>query len=265
MQIMSCTCKCCGQTKTKVQKREGKKFTYVDQNNTLWLGKYCPDCKKQYYANYKRPTSKTYTYNYTPKPTLDVECIVCETKFQTKNPNVKLCSISCRKKHRNILRRKIKNCKTCGNKIDVKNKQFCSDQCYPKKSKHLITKKCLTCKNEFIAKRSHKKYCSVKCQPNKLKYKKTINAKQSRKQRKCVEKFKQPISKKFKKEIIAIYENKTLGQRVDHIIPINHPDVCGLHVPWNLTYLDAKENTIKSNIFDYTMENTSWKKFRKVG
>lgn len=57
------------------------------------------------------------------------------------------------------------------------------------------------------------------------------------------------ISKKYKQEILDIYRNCPKGHHVDHIIPINNETVCGLHVPWNLQYLTAKENLIKRNKF----------------
>lgn len=47
---------------------------------------------------------------------------------------------------------------------------------------------------------------------------------------------------------------------VDHIIPLNHPDVCGLHTHFNLQILTAIENCTKVNKFNGTYENISWKR-----
>ena len=40
-----------------------------------------------------------------------------------------------------------------------------------------------------------------------------------------------------------------INYEVDHIIPLNHPLVCGLHVEFNLQILTEEENIKKSNSF----------------
>jgi hypothetical protein len=49
--------------------------------------------------------------------------------------------------------------------------------------------------------------------------------------------------------IDRIYQNRPDGHHVDHDIPLQHPLVCGLHVPANLVYRTAEDNLRKSNRF----------------
>jgi len=49
--------------------------------------------------------------------------------------------------------------------------------------------------------------------------------------------------------IKVFYEGCPPGRHVDHIIPLNNPAVCGLHVLANLQYLTAIDNMRKYNKF----------------
>jgi hypothetical protein len=73
------------------------------------------------------------------------------------------------------------------------------------------------------------------------------------------------LAKQFNLELKEVYDKcqymceKFKGNfQVDHIIPLNNKNVCGLHVPWNLQIIFKSLNCKKSNKFDGTSDNEGW-------
>lgn len=221
----------------------------------------------EYYSNYRKSKGKDYKH----------ECTVCSKEFWTRRADSKTCSDECRKTEakrksaeQHKKNRKSKTCNTCGEKFFGKRIRYCSDKCKPKKE--LDSKECKRCSKTFQPKRAIQVYCSKECSS----YRKTEyilkcqtcgkSMKASRPDKKYCKQNCTPSKKAYKKaeklkikhakpksiswsEIQEIYDNCPEGHHVDHIIPRNHDLVCGLHVPWNLQYLPAKDNMKKSNKF----------------
>jgi hypothetical protein len=53
-----------------------------------------------------------------------------------------------------------------------------------------------------------------------------------------------------REDIRVFYVGCPEGYHVDHIVPLKHPLVCGLHVISNLQYLTASDNSRKSNTWE---------------
>jgi len=232
-------------------------------------GKFCSKkCRSDHFA-------------YLRKKTYNLICEVCSCSF-TNNKKKKYCSETCEKKSK-IQPKVVKLCNTCGDYFSGTPREiYCSDKCSPwtkgpkerkcsncnnivisparkcktcksikkKKESKTYKKVCLACNIEFTTTYKRKLYCKPNHSPSNKELKK-LRKRTERRSKIGIEKWK--YISDFKK-------GRPEGMHLDHIIPLNHPDVCGLHNTWNFQWLSPEDNGEKSNKFDGTLDNLSWKK-----
>lgn len=49
---------------------------------------------------------------------------------------------------------------------------------------------------------------------------------------------------------LRMTEETGIPHRLDHIVPLTHPMVCGLNVPWNIQIITHAQNSRKGNRFN---------------
>lgn len=194
--------------------------------------KRCKTCNTEYLAKTNRSlycsaNCKKVSYRESKRVVVEKTCVVCSSTFSTSNDTKKYCGIKCsRKKHSADRRKRIYT-----------------------KLKH--KKDCITCSTPFESKRKDAVYCKKTCQPS-HKEGKRLRKRATRRAKLPVESWKD-ISDYIKTRPSEDFD-------LDHIIPLNHPTVCGLHNTWNFQWITKEDNCTKSNVFDGTRENDSWKR-----
>jgi hypothetical protein len=148
------------------------------------------------------------------------QCEHCNKEWQSSHPG-KFCSSNCNHlfKHTQIR--------------DLKSLEF----------------NCLECSSSFMAQKSGVKFCSQSCnntnwfKNNRSKH----NFKEAKRRAKKLQATPKWLSNEDWAKIKEIYDTCPKGYHVDHIMPLQGINISGLHVPWNLQHLPAKENIIKGN------------------
>ena len=203
------------------------------------------------------------------------KCLFCSKSFVDFSVNKvkKYCSNICRSKGRRktpiTIKKKCVNCNTEFNDLSyAKNKKYCKKNCKEKSKKYKIkrniylknyrkTNKYINyqkklkdngkLKEYYVKYRNGSKYIFML-----LKFRKTdnflINHKIRQAKRRADKLNATPKWANLDK-IKSKYKDCPKGYHVDHIVPLQGVNVCGLHVENNLQYLTQIENNKKSNKF----------------
>lgn len=152
-----------------------------------------------------------------------------------------------------------KKCNDCN--VHKQSKDFYPD----KRNKDGLRSRCIECINLTQRKKWSSYYKYERVEYRKLYYLNNSHL-YSEYSRRRNGYLKNGINKEYGNRIKKIYRiSKALSSeddvdyQVDHIIPLTHDKVCGLHVPWNLQLLTKEENQLKKNKFDGTYNNESWR------
>ena len=255
-----------------------------DETGSMWSGNVCPDCQKDR-RNHKDRAYRAARRRWRKCQVCDkvgvvskycsVECRNVDTKKRrqrltkcfdcdsfARQPGVKRC-LECdgkyQKKREDVLlnpREPNGICQICEKEQTSGLTKFCG-KCSPSNNRirRLPSKNegnpCKTC-GEPLSKRRHR-YCSRACQLDGQAFGRygSDSTNEFYSERKPKHMSWRPIQ--------LMYERCPDGHELDHIIPLRHELVSGLHVPWNMQYLPVKENRSKGNKFDGTNDNNSWR------
>jgi hypothetical protein len=140
-------------------------------------------------------------------------------------------------------------CRDCDNTV-YGNTVLCQDCKDLKNLPPVYEKECPTCNKKFNTINKQKVYCKSSHLPGNKELKKLRKRAERTQKLKC----------ETWRDISEFKKNRPKGMELDHIIPLNHPSVCGLHNTWNFQWLSKEDNNKKSNKFDGTPKNDSWRK-----
>lgn len=132
---------------------------------------------------------------------------------------------------------------------------FCSNHCwYQKKNANRkasvnLEKSCAVCNTVFAAQKISTKYCSTQCNNHDWfkKHPEEHNFKEAKRRAAKLNATPKWLTEEHWDQIKYMYESCPEGYHVDHVVPLQGENVSGLHTPWNLQHLPARDNIIKGN------------------